>query len=43
MARSIQVLATASRGIRKGGIVDFETAMKCVHERWSMPNKKVTL
>ena len=23
---------TASRGIRKGEIVDFETAMKCVHE-----------
>jgi Actin-like ATPase involved in cell division len=33
---------TPSRGVRKGEIVDFETAMKCVHEAVSMPNRKAT-
>jgi cell division protein FtsA len=29
---------TSSRGIRKGEIVDFETAMKCVHEAFTWPS-----
>ena len=31
-SRSSAVGQAPSRGVRKGEIVDFETAMKCVHE-----------
>ena len=40
--RILGVGQAPSRGVRKGEIVDFETAGKCMREALSMPRKRAT-